>query len=144
MQVLIVLFGSLLLYRTLGALGVAVLGSWIASARFALATMFVFTAIAHFAPMRKDLIAMVPPSLPRPDLLVFSTGLMELAGAVGLLFEATRWWSAVGLIALMFVLFPANVSASRRGILLRGRRATPLWIRTPMQVLLVVWAWVVR
>jgi len=144
MQVLIVLFGSLLLYRALGALGVAVLDAWMASARFALATMFVFTATAHFAPMRKDLIAMVPPGLPRPDLLVFSTGLMELTGGVGLLFEATRWWAALSLIALLFALFPANVSASRRGILLRGRPATPLWIRTPMQILFVVWAWLVR
>ncbi len=128
----------------LGALGVTVLGAWNASARFALATMFVFTAMAHFAPMRKDLIAMVPPGLPRPDLLVFSTGLMELAGGVGLLFEATRWWAALGLMSLLFAMFPANVSASRRGIPLRGRRATPLCIGIPMQVPFVVWAWLVR
>jgi uncharacterized membrane protein len=114
------------------------------SARFALATMFVFTAVSHFAPMRKDLIAMVPPSLPRPDLLVFFTGILELAGAAGLLFEATRFWAALGLILLLVALFPANVSAARRGIKLRGHRVTPLWIRAPMQVLFVVWAWCVR
>jgi hypothetical protein len=49
MQVLAVLFGSLLLYRGLGALGASVVAAWLQSARFALATMFVFTAIAHFA-----------------------------------------------------------------------------------------------
>jgi uncharacterized membrane protein len=144
MQVLIVLFGSLLLYRILGALGVTVLDAWTASARFALATMFVFTAISHFAPMRRDLVAMVPPGLPRPDLLVSLTGLMELAGAVGLLFEATRWWAAWGVIALMFAMFPANVSAALRGIPFRGRRATPFWVRLPMQILFIVWAWFVR
>jgi pimeloyl-ACP methyl ester carboxylesterase len=31
--------------------------------------------------MRKDLIAMGPPSFPRPDLLVFVAGVMELAGS---------------------------------------------------------------
>lgn len=37
MQVLAVLFGSLLLYRVLGAISVALFASWLESARFALA-----------------------------------------------------------------------------------------------------------
>jgi len=114
------------------------------SARFALATMFVFTAVSHFAPMKRDLIAIIPPRLPRPDLLVFLTGLLELAGAVGLLIEATRFWAACGLILLLAAMLPANVSAARRKIELRGRRVTPLWLRIPMQVLFVAWAWLVR
>jgi uncharacterized membrane protein len=144
MQVLAVLFGSLLLYRVLGATSVALFASWLESARFALATMFVFTAVSHFAPMRKDLIAMVPPGLPRPDLLVYATGVLELAGAGGLLFNATRFWAACGLILLMAAMLPANMSAARRGIEIRGRPATPLWLRVPMQILFVIWTWYVR
>jgi len=144
MQVLAVLFGSLVVYRAVGAAGVSLFSSWIVSARFALVTMFVFTAASHFAPMKRDLIAMVPPGLPRPDLLVFVTGVLELAGAAGLLFEGTRFWAAYGLILLMAAMLPANVSAARRGIELRGRRATPLWLRVPMQALFMVWAWYVR
>jgi uncharacterized membrane protein len=142
--VLIVLFGSLLLYRTLGALGVSLLATWVSSGRFALSTMFAFTAVSHFAPIRKDLIAMVPPVLPHPALLVLATGILEVAGAIGLLIEVTRPWAAWGLIALLVAMFPANVSAARRGIRLRGRPVSPLWIRAPMQVLFVVWAWCVR
>ena len=53
--------------------------------------MFVLTGIAHFAPpMRRDLIAIVPPRLPAPGLLVTVTGVLELLGAVGLLLPATR------------------------------------------------------
>ena len=144
MQVLAVLFGSLLLYRALGAAGVSLFSGWMMSARFALATMFAFTAVSHFAPMKRGLIAMVPPGLPRPDLLVLATGVLELAGAAGLLIEATRFWAACGLILLMAAMFPANVSAARRGIEIRGRRATPLWLRVPMQVLFAAWAWYVR
>ena len=59
MQVLTVLLGSLLLYRVLGAAGVSLFASWMESARFALATMFFFTAVSHFAPMRKDLIELL-------------------------------------------------------------------------------------
>jgi uncharacterized membrane protein len=144
MQVLAVLFGSLLLYRVLSATGVTLFASWLESARFALATMFVFTAVSHFAPMRKELIAMVPPSLPRPDLLVYATGILELAGAGGLLFDATRFWAACGLILLMALMLPANVSAAHRGIEIRGRPTTPLWLRVPMQILFVIWTWYVR
>jgi uncharacterized membrane protein len=144
MAVLAVLFGSLFLFRLLGAAGVALFASWLVSARAALAVMFLFTAVSHFAPMKRDLVAMVPPMLPRPDVLVFLTGLAELAGAVGLLIPATRFWAASGLIALLVLMLPANINAARRRVLLRGRPATPLWLRLPMQVLFVAWAWVVR
>ena len=87
---------------------------------------------------------MVPPGLPRPDLLVFATGVLELAGAVGLLIEGTRLWAVCGLILLMTAMLPANISAARSGIRLRGRSATPLWIRVPMQILFIAWAWYVR
>jgi uncharacterized membrane protein len=144
MAVLFVLFGSCLLVRLLGFAVVPALDSWVVSARVALATMFLFTATAHFTPMKKDLIAMVPPTLPRPDVLVFLTGLAELAGAVGLLIPATTRWAAAGLIVLLAAMLPANISAARRGVLLRGRPATALWLRVPMQLLFIAWAWAIR
>jgi uncharacterized membrane protein len=144
MAVLVVLFGSCMFYRALGAFGVPALQTWIASARWALSTMFLFTAISHFAPMKKDLIAMVPPSLPRPDVLVFITGIAEVLGAVGLLISTTRFWAACGLAVLLLAMLPANINAARRGVLLGGRPATPLWLRIPMQALFIVWAWAVR
>ena len=144
MTVLIVLVGALAVFRGLGFAGVDLFATWISSARAALATMFAFTSVSHFAPMRKELIAMVPASLPRPDLLVFVTGLAELAGAIGLLIPALRLWAASALILLLVLMLPANISAARRGLLLRGRRATSLWIRVPMQVLFIAWAWIVR
>ena len=144
MTTLMVLFGSLLLYRLLGAAGLQMFTAWLDCARAALATMFAFTAVSHFAPMRKDLIAMVPPSLPRPDLLVLATGVAELAGAAGLLFPPTRFPAACGLMALLVLMFPANVNAANRGTRIRGRAATPLWLRTPMQALFIAWTWTVR
>jgi uncharacterized membrane protein len=144
MQVLFVLLGSFVLFRGLGLAGVGMFSTTLASGRAALATMFALTAVSHFAPMKKDLIAMVPPALPRPDVLVFITGVAELAGAVGLLVPATAYWAALGLIVLMVLMLPANISAARRGVPLRGRRATPLWLRVPMQALFIVWAWAVR
>jgi len=144
MQVLFVLIGSLFLYRALGLAGVELFATWVSSARAALATMFLVTATSHFTPMKSDLVAMVPPGVPRPDLLVALTGIAELAGAVGLLIPATTYWAACGLIVLLLLMLPANISAARRNIPLRGRRATPLALRVPMQGLFIVWTWIVR
>jgi uncharacterized membrane protein len=100
--------------RALGWLGVAYVESWTAAIAVGLAAMFVLTGIAHFAPaMRADLVAIVPPRLPAPGLLVTGSGVLELLGAVGLVLPATRVAAAVCLLLLMLAMFPANIYASR-------------------------------
>jgi uncharacterized membrane protein len=72
------------------------------------------TGVAHFVnPLRRDMIAIVPPRLPTPGLLVTTTGVLELVGAAGLLYPPTRVAAAVCLFVLMLVMFPANIYASR-------------------------------
>jgi uncharacterized membrane protein len=100
--------------RVAGLLGVDYLDGWTAAIAAGLAAMFVLTGIAHFVPsMRRDMIAIVPPRLPAPGLLVTVTGVLELLGAAGLLLPATRTAAAVCLLLLMLAMFPANVYASR-------------------------------
>ena len=108
-----------------------------------LALMFVFTGIAHFTRTRADLVRMVPPSLPNPELLVTLTGIAELAGAIGLLIPSLARFSAWALAALLVAMFPANVYASRTQHTIGGRPHTPMIIRAPMQVLwiaLLMWS----
>jgi uncharacterized membrane protein len=143
MAVLVVLLASLVLFRGLGALGIEAVSSWQGAAVWALAVMFSFTASAHFTKMKKDLINMVPKSFPNPGFLVHLTGVLEVLGAVGLLVPATRELAGLGLALLVIVMFPANVSAALRGVPMRGRPPTPLWLRIPMQLLfiaLALWA----
>jgi uncharacterized membrane protein len=100
--------------RVAGWLGVGYADNRAAAIAVGLAAMFVLTGIAHFAPqLRHDLIAIVPPRLPAPGLLVTVTGVLELLGAAGLLLPATRVSAAVCLLVLMLAMFPANVYASR-------------------------------
>ncbi|MEZ0350083.1 hypothetical protein [Mycobacterium sp. pR1184] len=97
-----------------GLLGVDYLAGWTAAIAVGLAAMFVLTGIAHFAPpLRRDLIAIVPPRLPAPGLLVTVTGVLELLGAAGLLLPTTRAAAALCLLLLMLAMFPANIYASR-------------------------------
>jgi uncharacterized membrane protein len=100
--------------RVVGWFGVDYVDSWPAAIAVGLALMFTMTGVAHFVPgMRRDMIAIVPPRLPKPALLVTVTGVLELLGAVGVLYPPTRVAAAVCLFALMLVMFPANVYASR-------------------------------
>jgi uncharacterized membrane protein len=141
MAVLIVLFASLLVYRAAGALGVEWLTPWQTAARWALSTMLLFTASAHFTRMRDDLVRMMPPSFPWPRALVFFTGLCEIAGAIGLLLPLTRRAAGFALILFFIAVFPANIRAARSGVTLRGKPTTALWLRFPMQLLFIFLAW---
>jgi uncharacterized membrane protein len=114
MAVLLSLVLGSLAARIVGWLGVDYVDSWPAAIAVGLAVMFVMTGVAHFVPgMRRDMVAIVPPRLPKPALLVTITGVLELLGAVGLLYTPTRAAAAVCLLVLMLVMFPANVYASR-------------------------------
>ncbi|MEV4713602.1 DoxX family membrane protein [Micromonospora sp. NPDC049374] len=135
MAPLIALVAGTGLARLVGLAGLSALDGWHPALRVGLALMFVMTGIVHFVGgRRQDLIAMVPPRLPRPDLLVTVTGVLELAGAVGLLVPATARWAAAGLALLLLAMFPANISAARRRLTLAGRPVTPLGIRTVLQL----------
>ncbi|MFI6738147.1 hypothetical protein ACIBI9_34925 [Nonomuraea sp. NPDC050451] len=63
--------------------------------------------------------------------------LVGLAGAAGLLIPALAPFAAIGLALLMVAMFPANVSAARRGLTLAGKPVTPLVARTALQVLFI-------
>jgi uncharacterized membrane protein len=137
MAPLIALVTGFVAARLAGLLGVDALDGWEPALRVGLALMFLLTGLAHFTGRRAELIAMVPPRLPRPDLLVTLTGVLELAGAAGLLIPATAPLAAAGLALLMLAMFPANVSAARRRLTLGGRPVTPLPARTALQILFV-------
>jgi uncharacterized membrane protein len=141
MAVLIVLFTSWLLFRAIGALGVPALATWHASVPYALAVMFAFTAVAHFNKMKHDLEQMVPTIFLQRLLLVYITGALEFLGAAGLLLPKFRSLAAVCLIALLIAMFIANVNAVLKGVTLRGKPPTPLWLRTPMQILFIGLLW---
>jgi uncharacterized membrane protein len=146
MAPLIVMLVTWLVARLMGATNVWLpADSWSGALRFALAAMFVFTAGSHFHPRtRPDLIRMVPPSLPAPALLVTATGVLELAGAIGLLVPWALTAAASALIALLVAMFPANIHAARGGVVIAGRRAMPLVWRAPLQLFWITALWWIR
>ncbi|TDD25120.1 DoxX family protein [Nonomuraea diastatica] len=146
----IVLLVATVVFRLLGALGVRRFATWRVSAAHGLAVMLVMTASAHFVPAgvtampnHADLLAMVPPFVPFPALMVYLTGVLELAGAVGLVLAGTRKAAGICLALLFVALLPANIHAAVADVPLAGGEASPLWERIPEQVLYIgiaLWA----
>lgn len=141
MLVLIVLLAAWLVFRAIGAAGVHALASWQDSGRYALVVMFVFTATAHFNKMKHDIARMIPGYFPRPLLIVYITGVLELLGAAGLMVPQFRRLAGICLIGLLIGMFIANVNAAQKGVTLRGKPPTPLWLRAPMQILFIALLW---
>ena len=138
---LIVLIVATLLARLAGQLGVRAMKDWAAATRAGLATMFCFTAIAHFNSMRADLVRMIPPWVPAPEFMVAFTGVCEILGAVGLLVPRTRRIAAVALILFLIAVLPANIHAATIGGTIGGEPVTPLLPRIALQVLFIALVW---
>jgi uncharacterized membrane protein len=114
MAPLITFLAGSIIARIVGRLGVDYVDNWTTVIAVGLAAMFALTGVAHFVPpLRGNLIAIVPPQLPAPSLLVTVTGVLEFLGAAGLLVSATRVTAAICLLVLMLAMFPANVYAAR-------------------------------
>lgn len=141
MAPLIVLVVVALLARLAGQFGVKYLRDWAACTRVGLAAMLFFTAAAHFNSMRPDLVSMVPPFVPNPELMVTFTGIAAILGAVGLLIPRTRRIAAVALIVFMIAVLPANIHAAQAGVTLRGAPATPIVPRVALQALFIALLW---
>lgn len=142
--VMLVAWGAFRLLAVTGRLPAARTAA--GSLRLALAVMFAFTGVSHFLPtVRPDMVRMVPPGLPWPEHLVTLTGVLELAGAVGLLIPRLAPLAAWALAALLVAVFPANVYAARAGLVVGGAAATPLVWRLPLQLLWIgALLWVAR
>ncbi len=137
MVVLLIFVFSCVVFQGIGFAGVPTFGTWQACARDALSLMLVFTGVSHFTFMKEDFVRMMPPSIPWPRTLIHFTGICEIAGAVGLLLPEFRRVAAYALIAFFLAVLPANIHAARAGVTLRGKPATSLWLRIPMQILFI-------
>lgn len=98
-----------------------------------------FTHVQVFA-------SIVPGYLPAPELLVYASGVSEVALGVGLLFERTRVLAAWGLMVLYVAVFPANVNMALHPHLpVAGVDVSipplALWLRLPLQLALLYWAY---
>jgi uncharacterized membrane protein len=105
-----------------------------------LAAFYLVAGTLHFLRPR-TYEAIVPDALPAKRELVYTSGAAELAGGLGVLHPRTRtvagWW----LIATLIAIFPANVHMAVHAYRYRTIPEPLLWLRLPLQALLIRWAW---
>lgn len=103
--------------------------------------MFCFAGVARFTDLRNDYAAMIPDPLPDGMWVIYLTGLLEIAGGLGLLLPDWRRRAGICLVLFLIAIFPANVNAALRDIPFGGAPPTPLPFRTMMQLVLLPAVW---
>jgi uncharacterized membrane protein len=93
----------------------------------------------HLAATR-SLLSITPDWVPFPHETVLLTGVLELAGAIGLLIPRLRWWAGLALAIYVLAVWPANMKHAF------GHIALPpipdsWWYHAPRLALQPVIAW---
>ena len=85
-------------------------------------------------------VAIMPSAIPFPLEIVYLTGVLEIVLGAGLLVPHLSRWAAWGLIALLIAIFPANINMAVNTDLAPGVAPVLLWLRLPLQFMLIWWA----
>ena len=108
-----------------------------------LAAFFAFAGAMHFViPRRYE--AIMPPWIPRHREAVVVSGVAEIACAAAVAAPPTRMLGRFGLVALLAAVFPANLHMAMnpdqiRGLDLDRIPRWALWVRLPLQPLMMLW-----
>lgn len=106
---------------------------------YSMGLFYVITGLNHF--ISPDFyIRMIRSFLPKPREIVYLSGVIEILLGIGLFFETTRRFSAIGLILMLIAILPANINMA---IHCKEWPFPPLllYLRIPLQGILIYWAW---
>jgi uncharacterized membrane protein len=111
--------------------------------RFVLAGFMLLAGVGHFV-NPAPFLAIVPSFLPEPLLLVYVSGVAEIAGGIGILVPKTRRLAGYGLIALFIAVYPANIYHAVMNVQMDPANPVPAWVpwvRLPFQAVFIWLAW---
>lgn len=113
--------------------------------RMAMSIMLVFTGVAHFI-YPEGMVLMLPDFIPFKTEMIYLTGVVEIAGAIGLLIPKIQKLSSWLLIVFFILILPANIHAAIKHVSLKtadfsGSGTEYLWFRIPLQVLFIAWVY---
>ena len=88
-------------------------------------------------------VSIMPGYLPWHRELVYVSGIFEILGGGGLLTRRFRRAAGIGLIALFVAVLPANINMTLHNIQPLDFQISEglLWLRLPLQLVLIAWAW---
>ncbi len=109
-----------------------------------LAAFFVAAGSNHF--VNPDFyLGVMPPYLPAHRELVYLSGFFEILGGLAVLVPGVRVLAGWGLTLLLLAVYPANLHMALHPELFPDLAALGLYVRLPLQIPLVAWAyWATR
>jgi uncharacterized membrane protein len=108
--------------------------------KYLFAVSFVLAGLNHF--INTDFyLKIMPPYLPWHLSLVYLSGIVEIVLGAALLIPKLTSAAAWGLIALLIAVFPANIHMAVNNELYPAYNVTSLWLRLPLQIVLMVCAY---
>ncbi len=108
--------------------------------KWLLALLFIAGGINHFS-NPDPYVAIMPPYLPAPLVLVYVSGAAEVLLGILLLVPRFQRLAAWGLILLLVAVFPANLHMAIHPELFPEIPPAALWLRLPLQGVLIAWAY---
>lgn len=113
-----------------------------AAAAIGLAMLFIFTGIGHFV-RTEPMAQMLPPWVTLRTQVVYMTGVLEFAVAVGFLIPTLRRVAGWAAAVMLVLFFPANVYAAINHVPMGGHIWGPVYllVRAPVQLVVLLWVY---
>jgi len=112
--------------------------------RVVMGVLYVVAGVGHFV-LTRTYEGIMPDYLPAHHALVLVSGAAEIAGGVGVMLPRSmlpvRRAAAWGIVVLLIAVMPANVWMVHHAERYPGVPLWALWVRLPLQVVLMWWAW---
>jgi len=108
---------------------------------YLMAGIYILAGLNHFRNPRMYL-KIIPEYLPSPKLLNILSGLAESIGGILLFIPAYSSIGAWIIIATLVAVFPANLYMVTNKKASFGLPKWILWLRLPLQILLILWAYI--
>jgi uncharacterized membrane protein len=108
--------------------------------KYLMSVLFVLAGVYHF--VNPDFyLNIMPPYFPWHLFLVYLTGAFEIIFGVLLAIPRFTRIAGFGLIVLLIVIFPANIHMAINAKFFPHINPIVLWLRLPLQFVLVAWAY---
>lgn len=106
---------------------------------YVMAFMYIIAGFFHFV-KPKVYILVMPSYIPYPETMVFISGLVEIILGVGLFFQSTKSVSIYFIVLMLLAFFTVHIHMLQSKKASRGIPNWILWLRIPLQFVLIWWA----
>lgn len=102
--------------------------------------LYIFAGLMHFW-KPKAYMKIMPAYIPSHLFMVYLSGVLEVLFGALVMIPETQTIGAWGIIAVLIGVFPANIDMALK---YKGKKLwlkVSLWLRLPVQLWLIYWAW---